>query len=149
HVRAPELFNAAFAAAGIDAVVVPAQVAPADLEAFTRAILASRTVRGLFVGIPHKAPLLQLADRATRAAQTAGATNAVRRDAAGQIEAALLAGLGFRAAVAHFGIALRGRRVLIVGAGGAGRAIGAALAGAGVSSIDLFDIAPGRAAAAA
>src|SRR5262249_27755686 len=66
HVRAPELFNAAFAAAGIDAVVVPAQVAPADLETFTRAVLASPTVRGLFVGIPHKAPLLQLADGATR-----------------------------------------------------------------------------------
>lgn len=149
QVRAPELFNAVFTAGDIDAVVVPARVAPEHLETFVRAALSSPTIRGFFVGIPHKAPLLRLADRATHAAQIAGATNAIRRGADDRIEADLFDGVGFLRAVAHFGIGVGGRRVLIVGAGGAACAIGAAIAGAGAASIDLFDTVPGKAEAAA
>ena len=149
QVRAPELFNAVFAAAGVDAVVVPARVTPEHLEAFVRATLSSPTVRGLFVAIPHKAPALRLADRVTRVARIAGATNAVRRGTDNQIEADLFDGVAFLRAVVHFGIGVSGRRVLIVGAGGAGCAIGASLADAGVASVDLFDSVPGKAAAAA
>ncbi|MCZ7566212.1 MAG: shikimate dehydrogenase [Burkholderiales bacterium] len=149
QVRAPEVFNRAFADGGVDAVVVPALVAPQHLEAFVRATFASPTVQGFFVSIPHKAPLLALADRATPAARRAGAANAARRAADGAIEVDLLDGEGFVRALRHFAIAPDAGRALLLGAGGAACAIGAALALAGARAIDFYDSAPGKAAAAA
>lgn len=149
QVRAPEVFNRVFDRGGIDAILAPARVAPAHLEAFVRAALSSPTVKGFFVAIPHKAPLLRFADHATRAAQVAGAANAVRRGVGGGIEAELLDGEGFVRALKHFSIAVKNKRILIVGAGGGACAIGAAIAGDGVESIDYFDTVPGKAETAA
>jgi len=149
QVRAPEVFNRVFEPNGIDAVLVPVRVAPAQLEAFVRAALSSPTVMGFFVAIPHKAPLLRLAEHATRAAQVAGATNAVRRSMNGGIEADLLDGEGFLRALNYFSIEAKNKRILIVGAGGGACAIGTSLAGAGVESIDFFDTVRSKAEIAA
>ena len=61
-------------------------------------------------------------------------------------EGALFDGIGFVAALRHAGFEPRGRRALLVGAGGAGVAIATALADAGVSMLSLFDAVPTRAA---
>ena len=47
QVRAPEVFNHLFARHGVDAVLVPAQVAPRDLAAFVRHAFAARNIDGL------------------------------------------------------------------------------------------------------
>jgi shikimate dehydrogenase len=149
QVRAPEAFNHLFRRHGVDAVLVPAQVAPADLAGFVQHAFKARNISGLWVAIPHKAPMVALLDECDRAGRIAGAVNAVRRRPDGRIEGALFDGVGFIKALDHFGIAARGRSALVVGVGGGGVAVAAALAARGVKRLGLFDPLPQRAAAVA
>lgn len=140
QVRAPELFNHLFERHGVDAVLVPAAVAPADLGEFVRGAFAARNMGGLWATIPHKAALLPLLAGCDRLGQVAQAVNAVRRRAEGGLEGALFDGLGFVKALDGFGVTTRGARALLVGVGGAGTAIAASLAERGVAELALFDL---------
>ena len=148
QVRAPESFNRIFAAMGINAVLVPVHVAPDHLEAFVKAVFTTRNIKGLWATIPHKTPLVDLLDRCSDLGRLAGAVNAVRRNADGTLEGGQFDGEGFMASLDYFGLAVAGKRVLMLGAGGAAAAIGASLACAGtapVAELALFDPAAGRA----
>ena len=149
QVRAPELFNPLFKQHGIDAVLVPAQVHSRDFDHFARQALRARNIDGLWLAIPHKTAMVALLDRCDRLGSVTGAVNATRRNADGSIEGALFDGVGFVKALGHFGVAVRGRRALVVGVGGGGVAIAASLAAAGVQRLALFDPAPGRTATVA
>ncbi len=158
QVRAPETFNALFAQHGIDAVLVPIQVPAAGLADFVRSVFQAKNVKGLWVTMPHKEAMAGLVHCCSDTARIAGAVNAVRRNADGQLEGALFDGEGFRASLAYFGIAHVGKRVLIIGAGGAAAAIGASLAlqreprghsPCAPSALAFFDPTPGKAAALA
>ncbi len=149
QVRAPEVFNHLFRRHGVDAVLVPAQVAAADLQGFVQHALRAANIDGLWLAIPHKAPMVALLDACDRFGRIAGAVNAVRRRPDGSLEGALFDGVGFVKALDHFGIEARGRTALIVGVGGGGVAIAASLAARGVSRLGLFDPQVGRAAAVA
>ena len=149
QVRAPESFNEVFARFGIDAVLVPARVAPADLQAFVHGVFKAPNIKGLWVTIPHKAAMLGLLDHCSEQGRIAGAVNAIRRNADGSLQGGLFDGDGFVASLGYFGIAHTGRKVLMLGAGGAAAAIGAALVcqrDAAVADLALYDPAPGRAA---
>jgi shikimate dehydrogenase len=148
-VRAPEVFNHLFRAHGIDAVLVPAHVAPADFDDFVRYAMAARNIDGLWLAIPHKTAMVALLDHCDRLGRTAGAVNAARRNADGLLEGALFDGVGFVKALDHFGIPMAGRSALVVGVGGGGVAIATSLAAAGVARLALFDNMPGRTAAIA
>lgn len=146
QVRAPEVFNPLFRRHGADAVLVPAHVAPADFGRFVRQVVAARNIDGLWLAIPHKTAMLPLLDRCDRIGAAAGAVNAARRNADGTLEGALFDGIGFTKALDHWGVPIAGRRALVVGVGGGGVAIAAALADRGAGQLGLFDSAPGRAA---
>lgn len=128
QVRAPELYNPLFQRHGVDAVVVPLQVSAAALPGWLEHGMNAGNVGGFWATIPHKSMLAQLLRPADPVAAVAGAVNAVRRHADGRLEAALFDGIGFVKGLDHFGIEVRGRRVLVVGAGGGGHAVAAALA---------------------
>ena len=152
QVQAPTSFNRVFALLGINAVLMPVHVAPADLQAFVRTAFCARNVQGLWVTIPHKAAMLPWLDQCTDLAHMAGAVNAVRRTAAGGLEGGLFDGEGFVDSLDYFQITYTHKRVLVLGAGGAAAAIAASLALAGErapESISFFDPVPGRAALAA
>lgn len=149
QVRAPEVFNAIFAKAGIDAVVVPVQVPAHGLEAFISGCLSGEGVKGILLSIPHKTAAIRYVDVMDRFSQAAGAVNAIRRLKNGRIEGALFDGEGFVKALDYFGISPQKCKVLIAGAGGAGSAIGASLAKRSPSSITFYDPADGRANATA
>ena len=149
QVRAPEVFNHLFSRHGADAVLVPAQVAAADLAAFARQALTARNIDGLWLAIPHKTAMVDLLDRCDRLGRSAGAVNAARRNGDGTLEGALFDGVGFTKALAHVGVPVQGRSVLVVGVGGGGVAIATSLAAAGAARIALFDTTPGRTTAIA
>ncbi|SDO09941.1 shikimate dehydrogenase [Rhodoferax sp. OV413] len=152
QVQAPTSFNRIFALLGINAVLVPVRVAPANLQAFVNTVFRASNIQGLWVTIPHKAPLLDWMDSSTDLARMAGAVNAVRRTASGHIEGGLFDGEGFVASLGYFQIAYAAKRVLILGAGGAAAAIAASLALAGAQApaeIAFYDPTPGRAEQAA
>ncbi|MES2958986.1 MAG: shikimate dehydrogenase [Pseudomonadota bacterium] len=149
QVRAPEQFNHLFARHGVDAVMVPLQVAPRHFAGFVREVFNAENVGGLLLTIPHKAAMLPLLDRCDRLGTLAQAVNAVRRNADGTIEGALFDGIGFVKGLDHFGVRQRGSRVLLVGVGGGGVAIAASLAERGVARLALYDLDASRSAAAA
>jgi len=128
QVRAPEVYNPLFREHGIDAVLVPLKVPAAALEGFLRHGMAAENVGGFWATIPHKPALAQYLQPTDPVAAIAGAVNAVRRLPDGRLEAALFDGIGFVKGLDHFGIPVAGRRVLVVGAGGGGHAVAAAIA---------------------
>ena len=146
QVRAPEVYNHLFATHGIDAVLVPLKLPAAALPGFLKHGLAADNIGGLWATIPHKAQLADLLDPADPVARIAHAVNAVRRLPDGRLEAALFDGIGFVKGLDHFGIDVRGRRVLVVGAGGGGHAVAAAIAQRGPAALAVFNRTRERAA---
>lgn len=139
QVRAPAVFNALFAQAGIDAVCFGLDLAPEHVAATCAALLASPNVGGLLVTVPYKKTLHAIAQRVGREGALVAAVNALRRDADGAIAGDLFDGAGFVAGLRAAGHEPRGRDVLLLGAGGAGSAIAASLAQAGVARLAIFD----------
>ncbi len=152
QVQAPVLFNAVFARAGVNAVMVPVEIAPQHLLEFVKSAFLAPNVRGLCATIPHKNALAEAMHTCSPSARMAGAVNAVRRHRDGHLEGELFDGQGLRAALDYFGMAYRGKRVLVLGAGGAAAAIAAELASAtpqAAAQVSLYDPAPGKAQALA
>lgn len=143
--RSPMIYNPFFAARGVDAVVVPMGCREEDWAAFLPLLLRLSNVVGALVAMPHKVATARLVDRASPAVAVAGACNAVRLGPDGALEGEQFDGAGMARALADSGARLAGASALVVGAGGAGRPIAAALAAAGVAHLVVSDV---RAAAA-
>lgn len=139
QVRSPKGVTAALREAGLDALVVPAHVAPDDLAAFFAGITPMRNVDGVIITVPHKFSAAGFCTSLSDEAAFLGAANTLRRTADGGWHGGMFDGTGFVAALGDAGCDLRGKRALLVGAGGAGSAIGHALVLAGVASLDVRD----------
>ncbi|MFI7071135.1 shikimate dehydrogenase family protein [Micromonospora sediminicola] len=147
QVRAPGLLNPVLARRGTDAVLVPVHVPAAALPDVVAGLRRVANLDGMLVTVPHKAALLGLADRVTDRARLAGSVNALRREPDGTWSADTFDGDGFVRALVAAGHDPRGRRVCLVGAGGAGSAIAVALLDAGVAALHLTDTDAARLAA--
>ncbi|AXK67765.1 shikimate dehydrogenase [Burkholderia sp. IDO3] len=139
QVRSPKGVTAALREAGLDALVVPAHVAPDDLATFFAGITPMRNVDGVIITVPHKFSAAGFCTSLSDEAAFLGAANTLRRTADGGWHGGMFDGTGFVAALGDAGCDLRGKRALLVGAGGAGSAIGHALVTAGVASLDVRD----------
>ncbi len=137
HVRTPQVMNAAFAAAGADAVLVPMHVRPSDLPAFVQALRSMQNFGGANITIPHKEAILPLCDTLNDTARIAGAVNVIQRGDDGRIHGFNYDGHGFVAGLKAAGHDPRGKRVLLVGAGGAGKAIAVQIAENGAASLGI------------
>jgi shikimate dehydrogenase len=121
HSRSPQIQNAAFQAADMNAVYVALEVKAANLKAALDGLHASG-VLGLNLTAPHKEAAFPLARARTADAEEAGAVNTLRWGPEGWLGHAT-DGAGFLAWVEEARVDPRGRSVLVVGAGGAARAI--------------------------
>ena len=140
QVKAPAFATRTLRARGIDAVVVPAHVRPADLAAFMDVAGRMANVDGVIATVPHKFAIVPLCHATTERAASIGAVNIVRRDAQGRWFGDMCDGEGYVTALRKAACEPAGRRTLLVGAGGAGSAIAHALADAGVQSLAVHDI---------
>jgi shikimate dehydrogenase len=145
HSASPAMQNAAFAALGLDAVYVPFHVRPADLPAAVEGLRAAG-VAGLNVTVPHKEAVVALVDEIRPRAQACGAVNTIVRTRRG-LAGDNTDGLGFLAALASAGYGVRGRDVLLIGAGGSARSLAHALVDAGCAGLVVANRTPARAAA--
>ena len=127
HVRAPMVFNPIFAERGLDHVMVPIDAPPGSLTEIVAALRAIPNFGGMAVTIPHKMEIAALCDTLGLAARLTGAVNAVRFDADGSMHGDNFDGQGFVAGLHHQGHDPAEKDVLIMGAGGAARAIALAL----------------------
>jgi shikimate dehydrogenase len=138
HSLSPVLHNAAFAALGIDWAYVAFRVAAGQGGA---AIEAMRTLdlAGLSVTMPHKEAAAQAVDRLTPGAAILGSVNTVswsRATEDSELVGESTDGAGFVSAlVGDEGFDPAGRRCVVLGTGGAARAVILALAGAGAAAI--------------
>ena len=138
-VRTPEVFNPVFLHHQKDAVCIPMQVPASQLDGFFRALRTVENVDGLFVTMPHKSSMLDLLDDADLSARRVGAVNVARREAGGRWRGAMFDGYGCILGMLWLGVDPKGRHALLIGAGGAGRAIAFALVEAGVASLVIAD----------
>ena len=129
HSLSPVMHNAAFEAAGIDAVYVPLRAC--DFDDFL-SYAAAMGVKGASITIPFKLDALRAATPADRLTQSVGAANTLRRDGNGW-QATNTDVDGFLAPLdAVFGRRLSNARAAVLGAGGSARAVVAALRSRGV-----------------
>jgi len=130
HSRSPKLHNFWLARYGIDGAYVPLPVAPAD---FVTAVHGLRAVgfRGANVTIPHKEAAFAVCTRVDETARRAGAVNTLSF-AAGEVAGSNTDGAGFLANLRAQGVDPAAGPALLLGAGGAARAIAAELLGLGV-----------------
>ena len=144
HSLSPLMHNAALQNAGIDAVYVPFHVTPTQLPGAVEAIRALGLV-GANLTIPHKEVARCLVDELDPLAALIGAVNTiVHRN--GRLFGYNTDGLGLMQAICEdLGIDVRGRRTLVLGAGGAARAAVVALARAGAAWVGVVNRTPARA----
>ena len=122
HSLSPAMHNAAFQALGLDSVYVAFPVAPEEIETAIVG-LAAAGVGGFNLTVPHKSAILPLLTDITPEARAVGAVNTVRCED-GKLHGTNTDGTGFLLALENdLGIHPSGKTVLLLGAGGAGRAI--------------------------
>lgn len=139
HAKGFDEYAAALGSAGLDAVYLPVHVRAGELGPFLAGILHARNVAGVVATIPHKGEARALA-RPDRAARRAGSANLLRPaiDDTGW-ECSMVDGAGFLAAVDAAGMAVEGRVVQVLGAGGAGRAVAMAIAERAPATLAVHD----------
>jgi len=148
HSWSPLLQNTAFAVLGLDWVSVAFRV-PAGQAAGALAGFRALGLGGLSVTMPQKTAVAHLVDERTAVAELLDAVNCVVRRG-DRLVGENTDGEGFLASLRRgAGFDPASRRCMVVGAGGAARAVVLALAGAGATEIVVVNRTPLRAAAAA
>ena len=139
QVKSPAGITQGFAARGHDALMIPLQVKPADVEGFFKLAKKLPTLDGIVITVPHKPFAFRHCDATTERARVLEVCNVMRRETDGRWIGDMTDGGGFIAALKRNGFAANGKRALQIGAGGAGSAIALALTmeGARVTLCDL------------
>lgn len=130
HSRSPALHGHWLARHGVDGAYVPLPVHPDDLVGAVRGLRAAGFA-GLNVTLPHKQAVMGLCDALEPSAAQAGAVNTLMFGLGG-IVGGNTDGAGFLASLRAEGVDPARGPALVLGAGGAARAIAAALLGLGV-----------------
>lgn len=134
HSFSPQMHNAAFQALGMNWVYLPLAVAPQNLPSAVSAIGAFN-MAGVNVTVPHKEAVLPLLDELTIAAKTIGAVNVIVNQG-GKLIGHNTDGAGFiKALQREVAFNAKGKGVVILGAGGAAKAVSVQLALAGVKEL--------------
>jgi shikimate dehydrogenase len=148
HSLSPTLHNAAFAAAGLDWVMVAFEV-PRGSGAAAIDAMHTFGVRGLAVTMPHKTDVAAAVDEVDPAARSLGSVNTVVLRDDRTTFGASTDGEGFVASLLSRGIDPAGARVALLGAGAAARAVIDALGRAGVADLAIVNRSPEAASTAA
>jgi len=143
YTLSPAIHNAAFREKGMNWVYVPLPVRPGELAEALRGLKALG-FRGANVTIPHKIEAAVLVDELCGEARLLGAVNTL------VVEEGKLLGYntdveGFKLFVEERGIPVRGRAALLIGAGGAARAVALALAREGLARLHILNRTEARA----
>ena len=135
HTMSPAMHNAAYEAAGLDFIYLAFKVSAAELRN-AMAGMRALGIKGLNVTIPHKVTVIPFLDRIDPLAEKIGAVNTVVNEN-GTLTGYNTDAMGFLRALVEHGTEPRGKKVLLLGAGGAARAIAYVLAEEGASLVIL------------
>ena len=138
HSSSPAMHNEAFAYLGLDYAYLAFEVDNSTLEDAVKGIRALKLV-GSNVSMPNKTVVGKYLDKLSPAAELCGAVNTiVNRD--GVLEGHITDGIGYMESLRDYDIDVIGKKMTIVGAGGAATAIEIQAALDGVKEISIFNI---------
>lgn len=137
HSISPKLQNAAFQHLGLDYAYLAFEVNNEELEDAVKGLKAMHA-RGCNVSMPHKAEICKYLDKLTPAAELAGAVNTVINDN-GVLTGHITDGVGYMRSLKDAGFDIIGKKMTIVGAGGAATAICIQAALDGVAELSIFN----------
>jgi len=143
HSLSPRMHNAAYRALGLDYVYVPLRPSRRGLADAVRAVKALG-LAGVNVTVPFKEDVIRHVRRLTPTARAVGAVNTIYLDD-GVLVGDNTDSPGFVAALAAHGCRLRAKRALVIGAGGAARAVVHGLLEAGASDVVVANRTPAKA----
>ncbi len=139
HTFSPGMHNSAFVALKMDACYVPFAVHPDQLREAVNAVIPLK-LSGLNITVPHKEKIIPFLDELSQEARLIGAVNTI------EIRGEKLIGhntdgRGFlRSLKEQAGFSPRGKKIFLIGSGGAARAVAFSLALSGASKIWLRDV---------
>lgn len=141
HSISPQMHNAAFREMGLDWCYIPLPVSNARPETVGEAVrgLPALGLVGANVTVPHKQAVMPHLDWLTPAAEAIGAVNTIRVEEDGRLSGDNTDARGFISDLRDHGVALEGKRVVVLGAGGSARAVVFGLAEAGCVSIAILN----------
>lgn len=138
HSLSPLIHNYVYSKRKMNSVYLCFQIPPADLKKAT-SVLRTLDVRGINVTIPHKERIIKFLDGLDRTARIIGAVNTVKVSS-NKLLGYNTDGMGFiRALKEHCSFRPAGKRVVICGCGGAGRAVSVALCLEKIKHLQIFD----------
>lgn len=138
HSLSPAIHNAAFRALGLNFVYLAWQVD--TIGDAVKGLRALGNFRGASVTIPHKIAAMPFLDHVEPTAKRIGAINTIVADK-GELSGYNTDATGALRALREGGVELKGRRIVVLGSGGAARAIAVALAAdSGVENLTLLGI---------
>lgn len=137
HSSSPAMHNEAFAKLGLDYAYLAFEVGNEELEDTIKGFRAMK-VRGCNVSMPNKTVVHKYLDKLSPAAELCGAVNTVVNDN-GVLTGHITDGTGCMMALKDAGVDVIGKKITIVGAGGAGTAIQVQAALDGVAEISIFN----------
>ena len=137
HSTSPKMHNEAFAKLGLDYVYLAFEVGNEELEDTIKGFRAMK-VRGSNVSMPNKTVVHKYLDKLSPAAELCGAVNTIVNDN-GILTGHITDGIGCMMALKDAGVDVIGKKITIVGAGGAATAIEVQAALDGVAEISIFN----------
>jgi len=137
HTLSPAMHNAAFSALGLNYWYIPFLVHPDSLASAVQGVRAMN-LAGVNVTVPHKEKVIPFLDEVSEEASFIGAVNTIVHDK-GRLTGYNTDGKGFMQSLDEKGVSVEGKDVIVVGAGGASRAISYYLCKK-AKSLSLFDI---------
>ena len=137
HSSSPRMHNEAFAKLGLDYAYLAFEVGNEELEDTIKGFRAMK-VRGSNVSMPNKTVVHKYLDKLSDAAEMCGAVNTIVNDD-GVLTGHITDGIGYMSGLKDAGIDIIGKKMTIVGAGGAATAIQVQAALDGVKEISIFN----------
>jgi shikimate dehydrogenase len=137
HSSSPKMHNEAFAKLGLDYAYLAFEVDNSTLEDTIKGFRAMK-VRGSNVSMPNKTVVHKYLDKLSPAAELCGAVNTIVNDN-GVLTGHITDGIGYMEGLKDAGIDVIGKKMTIVGAGGAATAIEIQAALDGVAQISIFN----------
>ncbi len=138
HTASPAFHNAAFESLGMDWVYLPFEVIPDQLFSAIEGIKALGFV-GVNCTIPHKQAVMDFLDEISQEAEAIGAVNTIHI-VNEKLKGYNTDGIGFMQSLCEIDPSgIKGKKLFIMGAGGAGRAVAIQSATEGAAKISLCD----------
>ena len=136
HSKSPQMHNTAFEELGLDHVYMAFEVQEGLKEGLDA--LKILNAEGGNITMPHKKKVLEYLDDISPDARIIGSVNTIKIKN-GKITGYNTDGRGFVKALGENGVDFKGKKIVLVGSGGAGRAVATQLAFDGVSEIVMFN----------